>query len=774
MKFDTASVVESICYDVKLADYPRGQNRARIDNLFNGVPPFNEADAEKNNITINVNFLEGTVLSHTARAQFYGAFLQPGQYFTCQTDFGPTHKRDIWSQTVTAQINKVMKRNMVYFETFRSKFATDVLHGIGAAAWRNGDEWCPRAVGIEDVGIPANTLLTMENLPFFYIYRSFTLPELIRLTRGPKVDSGWNTKLVESCIKWLDSESNQLMGTNWPEVWSPEKMEERIKGDGGFYASDQVPTVDCFDFYFWNDDDKVRGWNRRIILDSWSTPQAASGGKFTMERNSKTDFARNQFLFNSHNRKYAANISQLVSFQFADLSAVAPFRYHSVRSLGFLVYAVCHLQNRMRCKFNESVFESLMNYYRVNSLEDADRALHLDLMNRGFVDKSIEFVPAAERWQVNEKLIEMGMAQNSQLMQSNGAGYSQQPWEIPFSGERKNQFQVMAEINMSTAMVTAALNQAYAYQNAEYREIFRRFCKQSDDPDVIEFRTNCLKRGVPQAMLDPARWELSPVRVMGGGNQTMEMAIAQQLLQMRQLFDPDPQREILREVTFAVTGDADKAQRWVPDQPLKVSDSVHDAQLAMGTLMQGLPVAVKTGSNHQEDVQVKLLELSAIIQKAEQSGGMASPQQIEGFQNVAKNVQQHLQILAQDKSNKQFVAAAAKELSKLMNMVRAFAQRLQQQAQKQGGNGNGGLPPETQAKLAGTIISAKSKAALSEKSHAQKTAQRQVAFELEERRKQDAFENEQRLKSIEAVHEHNRNLLASMDEDKGSDNGNSH
>ena len=62
MKFDTASVVESICYDVKLADYPRGQNRARIDNLFNGVPPFNEADAEKNNITINVNFLEGTVL----------------------------------------------------------------------------------------------------------------------------------------------------------------------------------------------------------------------------------------------------------------------------------------------------------------------------------------------------------------------------------------------------------------------------------------------------------------------------------------------------------------------------------------------------------------------------------------------------------------------------------------------------------------------------------------------------------------------------------------
>ena len=753
---------------MRLSDYPRGKNRERINSLFNGVPPFDEADAEKNNISINVNFLEGTVLSHTARSQFYGAFLQPGQYFTCNTDFGPTHKRDIWGQAVTTQINKVMKRNMVYFETFRSKFAMDVLHGIGPAAWRNGNEWCPRAVGIEDIGIPANTLLSMENLPFFYIYRSFTLPELIKLTSGPRVDSGWNKGLVRSCIKWIDSESTALMGSNWPEVWSPEKMSERIKGDTGFYATDQVPTVDCFDFYFWNDDGKVQGWNRRIILDSWSTPQAAGGGKFTMERNSKTDFARNQFLFNSGNRKYAAKLSELVSFQFADLSAVAPFRYHSVRSLGFLVYAVCHLQNRMRCKFNESVFEALMNYYRVNSPEDADRALYVDLINRGFVDKSVEFVPPAERWQVNEKLIEMGLAQNAQLMQSNGAGYSQQPWQIPFSGERKNQFQVMAEINMSTAMVTAALNQSYAYQAAEYREIFRRFCrKNSTDPDVIEFRTNCLKRGVPPAMLDTARWELSPVRVMGGGNQTMEMAIAQQLLQMRNLFDPDPQREILREVTFAVTGDADKAQRWVPDQPLKVSDSVHDAQLAMGALMQGLPVAVKTGQNHQEDVQVKILELTALIQKAEQSGGMASPQQINGFQMVAQNVQQHLQLLSQDKTNKQFVAAAAKELSKLMNMVRAFAQRLQEQAQKQQG-ANGQMPPETQAKLASSLISAKSKAALSEKSHAQKTAQRQVAFELEEKRKQLEFEAEEQRKGIEAIHEHNRNLLTSMNEKEGS------
>jgi hypothetical protein len=193
---------------------------------------------------------------------------------------------------------------------------------------------------------------------------------------------------------------------------------------------------------------------------------------------------------------------------------VAPFRYHSVRSLGFLVYAVCHLQNRMRCKlFNESVFEALMNYYRVKSVDDVDRAVKLDLINRGFIDETIQFVPAAERWEINENLIAMGMSENSNLIQSNGSRYTQQPWSTPTDGggQRKTKFQVMAEINQATALVTSAFNQAYQYQEQEYREIFRRFCrKNSADPDVIAFRLGCFKRGVPAGALNIDFWDIEP------------------------------------------------------------------------------------------------------------------------------------------------------------------------------------------------------------------------------------------------------------------------
>lgn len=758
MNFDVASAVDSVCYQLRVADYPRSKNRARINNLYNGVPPFTDDQTNK----VNVNPLTGTIMAHDARAQFYGAFLRPAMFFNVSTDDGPTHKRTSWNNVVTQEVNKKMKRSLPYFETFRSKFALNVLHGIGPVVWPNRDSWAPRCYGVEDVGIPANTLLTMDNLPFFYVYRMFTLPELIRLTRRANVDHGWNMPLVKRCIEWVDKETSALMGTQWPEIWSPEKTQERQKGDGVFYSSDEVPTINVFDFYFWNDEKGCEGWNRRMILDAWSEPQTSGGGVTMPPNDALKKISKNQFLFNPGKRKYASKLSELISFQFADLSAVAPFRYHSVRSLGYLIYGVCHLQNRMFCRFNQAAFEATLNYLRVNSPEDADRALKIDLIDRGVIDKSVEFVPAAERWQVNTELIMAALNENRHIIESNSSGFTQQAAQQT-GGDRKTKFQVMAEIQQTTALVQSAFNQAYRYQEEEYREIFRRFCKKdSDDIDVREFQAGCLRRGVPDKILhNPDCWEIQPTQVMGSGNKTMEMTIADQLMQMRQLYDPDAQREILREVTFAVTSDADKAERWVPEEPLKVTDSVHDAQLATGTLMQGLPVSIKTGMNHQEYVQTMLQNLQLLIQKDQQSGGISTPDHIAGFQAIAQHIEQHLQILSQDKEMKAFVADAQKALAKLMNFVRAFAQRLQEQQQKAQQNG-AGIPPEAAAKIQATQLQAQTKSQLATKSHSQKSAQKQLAFEQQQRQKQVEFEQEQARENARTENELHRTNLKSM------------
>lgn len=748
MKFSTASVVEQLTWSMRLADYPRSLNRARINDLFNGSPPYTAEEERINNIAINVNFLEGTKLAHDGRSQFANAFQKPGQFFTCRTDMGPRHKRQQCGITVTREINRLMKRSPYYFENMRAKWAQLVLHGIGPCAWETRHNWCPDPVGIEDVMIPSNTLITMKNLPFFAIFRSYTCEELYRLTHGPKVDSAWQMDNVNAVLKWASDETAKLSSTNWPQVWSPEKMTERMKEDSGLFASDAVPTIDTWDFYFWNDANKVQGWNRRIVLDGYGQPGV--GGIVPGQKPSAPEKnqigGNNQFLYNPGDRKYGSKLSEVVNFQFADLSAVAPFRYHSVRSLGFLLYAVCHLQNRLRCKFNEAVFEALMMYMRVKSMDDAERALKINLISRGIIDETVQFLSPAERWQVNEALAEMGLAHNQKIINENSSSYVQSQGKTNPDVE-KTAFQVRAELNATTQLISAALLQAYQYQTFEYHEIFRRFCiKDSRDVDVRTFRLNCLKAGVPEKMLVEEAWDLEPERVMGAGNKTLEMAIAQQLMEWRPLYDPESQRTILRDATLAITDDPGKTEMLVPEQAEQLTSSKQKAMVAMGSLMLGLPVKFGVTDNRIDVAETLLAEMAIIVARIEKTRGVAKPEELTGLQMVATTINEQIQIIAQDKEQRQRAKQYADALGKLMNMVKAFAQRLKQKmkAAAQNGNGNGAIDPKDAAKIKGIELQAAVKAKNTSESHAQRTSQRQVQWEMEEQRKQQQHEQEMR------------------------------
>lgn len=608
MNWDNAQLVDQLCYDMVLADWPRSQNRRRIQDLANGDPPYTDEQAEENNIEVNINDLSHTRLAHDARSQFNNAFMKTGNFATARTDLGPVSKRSEYGAIVTREWNRPMKRSIPYFEANRAKFGQNVLHGIAPSVWENEDSWCTRTVDIGDVLIPGKTLLGFQNLPFFAVRRSFTGIELEELTRKSVRDPGWNMEMVDAALAWIDEATTTLMGNNWPEVWSPEKVAERRK-EGGYLASDNCPTLECFDVYGYIGDDPETGWVRRIILDSWSTPTLTGINSYMMSRKKGyggQDGVRS-FLFTSRDRKVAQSWQNIVGFQFADLSAVFPARYHSVRGLAWMTFASCFLGNRMRCKFYEAVLEALMQYFKVRSADDVQRALKLNLVNRGFIDDTIKPVPAAERWQVNAQLVELGLADNLRVTQENAASWVQNQ---NYSRDRteKTKFQVMAELNAMTSLVSAALNQAYQYQNFEDREIFRRFCKKnSGDIDVRKYQAACLRQGVPEDLLhNPDAWDIEHERVYGGGNKTMEMQVASWLMEQRDKFDPEPQRKILRDAVLAFTDDAPLSNELVPEEPVKITDSVHDAQNSVGSLMALEDMQPKTGQNHIEIIETLL------------------------------------------------------------------------------------------------------------------------------------------------------------------------
>ena len=265
--------------------------------------------------------------------------------------------------------------------------------------------------------------------------------------------------------------------------------------------------------------------------------------------------------------------------------------------------------------------------------------------------------------------------------------------------------------------------------------MFRRFLNPDPacrDIDVKNFRAAALREGVPEEMINnPEGWEIESERVMGAGNKTLEMAIAQQLMAYRALYDQGAQRQILRDVTLAITDDPARADSLVPEEPT-VSNTVHDTEFAFGTLMSGNPVTPKDGLNGVEVAATIIREMTRKVGEIMKTGGVGTPEDIHGLTMAAGYAGHFIQDLEKDKTQAKPVEALKQAIGKLGNMIKAFAQRqaaaAKKQAETNGANG-GGLKPEDQAKIQATLLTAQTKAKIATDTHAARTAQRQIAFQ---------------------------------------------
>jgi len=745
MNFKNAAAIENLVWQMRLADWPRARNRALINATADGVPPYTAEEVTQNNINFNVNFLELTKITHDARRQFYTGMVSPDPRFTVNVDYGPIYRKQAWSSIITKKLNKLIRGSNQYTQTLRSVFALNVLHGIGPSYWDGPHMWRPKPLGVEDVLIPSGTYLEMDNLPFFAIYRQFTGNELRKMTNGPMVDPGWNMPLVNQAIKWVDQQASALLGQTWPEVWSPDKWEQREKEDSGLYSSDKCPTIDCFDFYWWSDEKKNAGWKRRIVLDAWGSPGMGGAGGVAYQSNRKFEHGKGEFLYTSKDRNYAEKLEQIVHFQFADASSVAPFRYHSVRSLGFLLYSVCQLQNRLRCKFTEGAFESMMQYLRSSNPDDAERALSVNLIDKRVLPQGIEFVKEGDRWSIPQALVESVLQLNRQSMADNSGSFTQDFDFAEESTRDETATRTMAKVNSTAAMVGAMLQQAYDQQHSAYLEICRRFCMpNSRDKDVREFRVSVLDEGVPPEALEFQRWDIQLQRVIGGGNKQMQSGMMNQAMAVYDKLNPEAQQKVLRMWLSINLDDYALAQDLVPDQK-HVSDSVHDAQQSVGTIMSGAQVSPKPGLNNIEIIETWLHGLASIMDGIEKEGGTTTEDEYRGLVNFEQHIAARIQLLAQDKTMKQKVKQYGDDLGNLANLIKAYGQRLAEAKQQQ--NGQAQQDPKDLAKAQATMQMAQVKNQLAQQKFTQKSAQDSIKFE--QKVKQSATEHRAKVAAID-------------------------
>lgn len=717
MNFSTPQAVGSVIESCKDAEFQRGKNRALILNLFNGMPPFTEQEAQENGITVNIDWREGTNLAWAGRRQFENAFLKPKNFFNVTLDAGPTTKRMSWSKLITKAINRPLKRSRKYLQLHRSKWASVVIHGTGPQYWSDDYHWCPKFVPVEDLMIPTDTTCDLENLVYFAIRREYTVGELYRMTHGSSVDPAWNVKKVDEILQNKFKENTSDLSYNYLD--SPEKWSELYKQNLSYWQSDKAPSVVMWDFYHMEDEDvKDEGWYRKMILDE--------NGPTTTDA---------EFLYNTKDRVFAKSLDRLLHIQFGDGNNKPPFTYHSVRSLGFLLYDVCMMNNILRCKGMEHTFQNLMPLYRVNDPADRDRAKLIRLASSQIVEPGVEIIPQDQRHQVDPVLLQMMLNQNRQLMGESAATYTQSA----DTGTNKEQTatETMAKIQQLNSLMSSMLNMAYRQEQWAYEEICRRFCleKAKGDKDVEEFRKTCLEGGIDPQYLDTKYWIIEPEQVLGGGNKMLELGQVDRLMAVRNLHNPEAQMEILHRYDEAVTDDPNLAEVLAPTEMAPhVTDAVHDAELSFGTMMNGIKVTPKPGINQIEQVETLLKMAGAVVDRINQTNQMGTPQEVIGLSTVSACIKERIALIAQDPNEKQRVKVYGDLVGEIDNQIKAFAQRQAQAAQEE----NNQPDPETMAKVQEKQLDGAVKRQEKQLAGKQKRQERAIDFVEEQKRKNAA------------------------------------
>lgn len=746
--YSDPSKVSLITETMQTVETRRAMDRALIDNMMNGGPPYSEDEAAKLGMQDwNINWGEGGKLLDDANRQINGALIFKPRLAILTLQRGKPEKRHRKSEVATKHFNNLFQRKASgrrHQFLLRSRNASCALHGIGAIMWPTSGRTRKRFIPLEDLLIPTDTDLDHANLAYFATNYYLSQSELFAMVGGKNMQKGWNKEAVFEIMHKLQSEPP---GT--PDSFNyydqPEQWVEYRKQNSGFFAAnmDAVPKVALRAFYY--RDPETDKWYRKVIprRDSFKLRD----GSFP-------------FLYDNPD-PFSDSLDRMLHIQYGDNSRVPPLKHHSVRGMGVALYAPVECMNRVRCQSVRHLFENLMTWFRVDKPTDRDRLKHFVFEQFAAVPRELSIIPAAERYQIEPQLLESIQAQFRQLMNESSSSYVR---DID-TGTKKEMTLGEAQIRLQqvNVQVSSMLKSMYLQETFLYVEDLRRLLLPgSTDPLAEEFIKCCKRDGLEEEDLVNEAWQVDIEQVLGSGDQTLAQNQANLILAQKDWMDPDAQRIAERDWLIVTTGDPAKAEMLVPEAKDRTTSGMITAQNLFGTLMEGVEMKPRQGIDQQGYIEQMLEMLGSVVEQVGQLDNMGTPQQVLGMQNVAADVAAHIQILGKDATAQQKVKQFTDTLAQLVNLIKGFAQRIAQsgaasspeaktplvsyndapESIKRQMEARDGFQPASEPVTDPKMLKTQQQLAIKQAQFDQKQQQTQIAFQLEQARKNmEAMQN---------------------------------
>jgi hypothetical protein len=703
------SAAVAIYGTLRRADERSSANRARLDGMFDGAPPYDQRVLQSTGQAsrTNLNFGEAQRFLDVAMSAYVDLYSSLERLVSVKLRGGEPTERQEAQDVIAEELTSAFREWPEFHSSYLRLCGEFTKHGVSVAYFDSPEGWKFRVCGFGDFLIPRQTIASEEGIEVACARRQYLLHELYGFIRDEAVAEklGWDVEEVKRVI----TKNARTTGRTGTSTFSDWEATQRELKNNDLYTGLENTTVQVLHFWVREFDGTVS----HFIC-------AEEGPKSFMFR--KTGM-------------FAAPEQAYVLFSFG---VGTNGTYHSIRGLGHRIFNHIQTSNRLRGQAIDGAMLAsavMIQPESPRALEDLSFTFYgpysvlspnVRIVEKAIPNLSNSVMPALADLQGQ-------LAQNVDLLSTYGPNQSS-----PY----RNNLQVEHDLAVSSRLTGSTLNLFYASWNRLLREVTRRFIlADKKDKAVAGFYARCAERGVDAALIKTIDFaKTMAVKAIGAGSQANRLLALRELNGISGAFDDVGRRNLIRDITATRVG-YDLVDRYAPAAPeprLTV-----DAKIAMmenQSMASGTPVAVLDSELHGMHLRVHTPELQGLL--AATDSGEADPVQVLPLvQALTEHITQHLQFIVGDPAAQAQVAETKQLLQIAQEVITNTGRKLLKMQREQAAAGAD--------QSAGAQPAGPSNGELKFQEHQMKMEIARQKAELDMRIREAKFQQEQALRDAE-------------------------
>lgn len=662
------------------ADEASAANRAKIRAMFNGEPPYNEADLVRTGQSerSNLDFGKAAQLLEMAMAGYVDTILSTGKLLRCETTYGDEALRKERSEIISEEISRMIRSWPGFVYTQMRKCLFFLSDGVSFIYRDHPEDWRCKVANLDEFFIPRKTEASEEAIPYAFCVREYDVAELYEFIEDDKVatDTGWNVEAVKDAI--MDAKPVSSNVTVNGEDWSA-----------------RVNELKCNDIYMGETSQKVK------VVHMWVREFNGSLSHYMFREDGETQEGKEDAQFLYECRDKFENVHRAFTAFCYGIGESGLF--HGIRGLGYKIYPYIQESNRLRCQMLDSAKMSSAIMVQPDSEEAAENLSFVYYGPLAVMSPGLKLV--TERVIPNMSQSVMPVLADFEQQISNKTG--QYTNNIFNDGKERTRFEVAATVEHLAKLSVTSLTMYYEPLDREYQETVRRIINKDYDIEgpggqyIRELRLRLKQRGVPlDALYEVDVRTVRAVRAVGAGSQAARSLVFQNMKEMMGSLDEVGRNRVLREVVANDVG-WDEVDEYVPpvSGPRATPDDkfakMENAILEMSTLEK--PVSYPVSNDDIPSVHLrihagKLDEYVQVLNSQPDSDELVMTV-IPPMAAVHQHSVEHLNQMSGDELLQQEFAQYRKQLQNAEEIIyngTKHIQKLQREAaqqQSQGGDG---------------------------------------------------------------------------------------